>query len=549
MRILVHAPMPNDGTSFYRALGPFSHLQKKYPDIEVINGSGPGTEYSWSTLLNIDIVFLQRPSMPDSLEIIKVAKLNKKIVWIDYDDDYINIPVTNPRHDLYNNPARQAKIKACMTQADIITVSTPEIEKSIRENYNLECSIYVVPNAFDPNIFYSTPGTHHHNKVILWRGGDTHVKDVEIYKDAIVTCFDKYPEYTWVFYGHNFPWMTEHALAMGQPGRVKNYEFKDLMQYFNNLMEILPEIMIVPLEDNIFNRGKSNISWIEGTLAGATVMATALPEFGNSAGCVMFHDEKSFIDSFSALASSEKLRESQYLESIVNIPSLDEVNKMRLGISQMVMHRHKEKLSPKKISHVEQWDDKRFFEYCLANGHIQENTAYMEGHHAVADWLIKKLNPETMVEIGCGPGAMLERFIVNNVQATGIELNDHMIEYFQSRNPNFADFIQKVNITQDGLDFDLTDLGISIEVFEHIDMPEEWWDEFIKKLGKKFKHFYFSSTPYNANPTFDKQWGHINVRQDIGWINLFERNGWKLIERPQQICQWDMLFKSEIVGM
>jgi len=52
-------------------------------------------------------------------------------------------------------------------------------------------------------------------------------------------------------------------------------------KYFDKIKEIAPEAFIFPLEDNDFNRCKSNIAWIEATLAGAACIASTLPEFHN----------------------------------------------------------------------------------------------------------------------------------------------------------------------------------------------------------------------------------------------------------------------------
>lgn len=542
--ILVHAPIPYDGTSFYRSFGPFSHLQKTQDNINIINASAQGFEFTWHTLMNVDVVFLQRPSTSDMLEIIKIAKRLKKPVWIDYDDDYIKIPKTNPRQDLYANNVRQSQIRECMRLADVITVSTDAIGKSIEEEIGKSEKIIRVRNAFDPFLFENGIKTIPPKKVVLWRGGDTHVKDVELYKIPILHCFEAFPEYTWVFYGHKFDWMIEYAIKRGCPQRIVTYDFTDLIQYMNNIMQINPEIMIVPLEDNDFNRAKSNISWIEGTLAGAAVMASDLDEF-KMPGCLNFSNEGQFIEVFTDLATvPDKARQAVFL-SRKTIPSLANINHTRYEIAVNL----KDKYEKRFPIHVDEkpWGDKRFFEYAIINGHTQENVHYAKGHHDVADWLMQKLDPDTMIEFGCGPGPMLERFLTNNVHSIGLEINDYFIDYFQTRNPVFADRILKVNFAMKNLKklkIDKTDLAISIEVFEHIDMPESWWDEFISLLAQRIKYFYFSSTPDRASVKFDMQWGHVNVRQTEAWIDLFERNGWKLMDKPHKICPWDLLFES-----
>lgn len=548
MKILLHCPIAADATSFYRGFGPFNQLAKKNPDVEIVNGSND-FEFNWHTIQNIDVVFLQRPSTPTCVQMMRLCQQYKKPTWIDYDDDYIRIPETNPRHGMYTDTIRQVHIRECVAMADVITVSTEYIKQSLIAELSPKAEIFVVPNACDFNLF-SPAKTPNNTKTVLWRGGDTHAKDAEAFKDAILQCFDEFPEYHWVFYGHRFDWLIKHALDVGNENhkRISVYDFLGVMEYFTNLMQTRPEIMIVPLEDNDFNRAKSNISWIEGTMAGAAVMARDLPEFVAAKGCAEFSNQKEFIEVFRALVKHPENRVSLYNESLDHIPNLEEVNRKRLEIaSSLALHNVANRYSPVVVAE-KPWDDRRFFEYILLNGYIQESENYKKGHHDVADWLNDKLKPESMLEFGCGPGPMLERFLMNNVESLGIEINDYLIDYFKSRNPVFADKILKYNfaIDPDSFHIDKFDLGISIEVFEHIDMPEKWWNQFIGKLSKHIKYFYFSSTPNRASEKFDQQWGHVNVRQTAAWIALFERNGWKFMENPKKICAWDLLFESTL---
>src|ERR1035437_9869971 len=90
--------------------------------------------------------------------------------------------------------------------------------------------------------------------------------------------------------------------------------------------------MIVPLVDSEFNRAKSNIAWLEGTYAGAAVVARSLPEFGVP-GCIHYEDPKEFSNVVrDALASSER-RKSAVRKSWSHISKaglhLSDVNHIR----------------------------------------------------------------------------------------------------------------------------------------------------------------------------------------------------------------------------
>jgi hypothetical protein len=59
------------------------------------------------------------------------------------------------------------------------------------------------------------------------------------------------------------------------------------------------------------------------------------------------------------------------------------------------------------------------------------------------------------------------------------------------------------------------------------------------------KYFYFTSTPHaSANPAFDIEWGHINLKQKDEWIALFKKHGFKFYCDEKSVIEWGMIFKK-----
>jgi hypothetical protein len=339
IKILMVHPLRNDATCFYRALGPLLHMQKKGM-IELIDGSVSNFEYSWANIMKCDILFFQRPVGKDHLEIMRMAKRLMKPVWIDFDDDYLSIPESNPRHEIYHIEGRQYLVADCIREADVVSVST----KAIADSYSqFNKNIVVIPNAYDETLF-EPPVKRNAEKVILFRAGDTYMQNLDFNKEAILKCFFEYPEYTWVFMGKSIPlWLTENPDVPNE--RLKLYDFYDIMVYFERLMEINPEIMIVPFEDNQFNRSRSNNAWIEGTLAGAIVVATDLPEFQQPG--VITAPIGNFKTGFDFAVNCNK--DAFFELSKENIPSLDTVNKQRFSLVCGLMNLSFRKITPRKI--------------------------------------------------------------------------------------------------------------------------------------------------------------------------------------------------------
>jgi len=89
----------------------------------------------------------------------------------------------------------------------------------------------------------------------------------------------------------------------------------------------------------------------------------------------------------------------------------------------------------------------------------------------------------------------------------------------------------------------------STEVFEHMTDAE------LRKVMPVLynackKYFYFTSTPHaSADPAFDIEWGHINIKQKDEWIALFKQHGFDFMQDATDVCSWGLLFtKNENHG-
>lgn len=535
--VLIVHPNRDDATCYYRALAPLVHMQKKGL-IKFIDGTIDGFQISWATIIQCDVVFLQRPCGKDHLIIMELARKMNKPVWACYDDNYLNIPPSNPRYESYMVEGRQYLIEDCIKMADMVTVSTEEIKTEyLKHNPN----VVVVPNAYDETMF-ELPSKHNKSKIVLLRAGDTHKENLLHYKDDIIKCFYEHPQYTWVFMGMSTPeWLTGDLDAPNE--RIKLYDFQDIFTYFHYLMEINPEIVICPLEDIAFNRSRSNNNWIEGTLAGAIVVATALPEFQRE-GVI----EAPIGDFKAGFDFAVNCNQDAFFElSKQNIPSLEKVNPIRFKLLNDLMEKFEGKrIKPVKTITPEVYNDEYFFKHYLKHGWTQENESHRLANAKAVDWMIETFDPQRVLELGSGPGLMLERFHAEQVYALGVEMNQYFLDYFKQRNPLTAHLAIKGDITEPmefPHDFDLV---ISVEVFEHIDQPEEKWDEMLKKLAENAKWFVFSSTQYHTSAKFDIEWGHCNIRRSEKWKELFERNGWEYHGPADKIAPWGMCFKSKI---
>lgn len=274
MKILACIPLPYDATSWYRAMGVFPNLRNNYiPDLDIeVYG---GRKYSWAELLQFDVMFMQRPARPDWLKLAEYMKGMGKKIWIDHDDNLFQLPVYNRVVDEYTPEIKQGMI-TMMRIADVITVSTPAL-KTLFESFGIKNRIEVIPNALNDDVMRMATQWNVVTGLeqYVWRGSETHQGDLVHFGDALMDAMQERKGAFWTFMGYN-PWLITQNFNMSVCRYAKP---DDIMVYTSNFAKIRPQVLHVPLHDDPLNQCKSNIAWIEGTAAGAVVIAPDWPEW------------------------------------------------------------------------------------------------------------------------------------------------------------------------------------------------------------------------------------------------------------------------------
>jgi len=271
IRVLTFAPQITDGTSFYRSGGVLPYLEKEYSDIHIKDLSGKDN-LDWPDYISYDVAVFQRPFIKPHLITINMLKLMGLKIIIDYDDDVLNVPMHNPFYGNYES--NKETIQQIAQVADEIWVSTIGLKETFSKfNKNIK----IVPNAHNDYLFPTKNKVKFNgkSKKVAYRGGSTHEIDVYSQLNDWIEIINKNQNTEFYFMGSRFPYLESRC--------GDNYLIipgTHILDYFRNMRKVNPNIFIYTLEDNKFNRGKSNISWIEATYAGAAVIAPEfLPEF------------------------------------------------------------------------------------------------------------------------------------------------------------------------------------------------------------------------------------------------------------------------------
>lgn len=263
--ILYAIPNVYDAISWYRGLGPLGRLRKQM-DISLT----PLAHMNWTVASQHDILYMLRPSTDDHKKILEMSKRLGLKVWVDYDDHLLDVPDSNPASDHYSNPRNKDNVRYCIAHADVVSVSTEFLAKEFQQ-YRLGHPCVVIPNA----LHHRFSPLQEPNKIIMWRGSNTHEADLQTAHPFFIKTQDTHPDIKFVFFGDP-DYRTKRIF---KPGRMRVLPKVGIDEYFDTIKAIKPMFQIVPLEDNPFNRAKSNIAWLEATIAGAMTIATPLPEW------------------------------------------------------------------------------------------------------------------------------------------------------------------------------------------------------------------------------------------------------------------------------
>lgn len=330
MNVLVYTP--DMSASWERCARPWHLIRKKMPELNitfVTSNSALPLSAEWDQIGFFDVAFLHRPFHPDVAHAVTVMKRMGVKVWLDYDDLLTDVPWHNRTYDVYSSQGIQNAMYSMLEQADILTTTTQLLMDRLPSSAPVKV---VVPNGHDFNVF-NKPRSFDPNgpKHVVWRGSETHRGDLRAFRDPIEKAIKDNPDWKFYFVGMKPDMFTPRDnIKWVRP--IERSGFED------GLAQLKPRVMIVPLEDNDFNRCKSNIAAQHAVYAGAVPI---VPDWQDWHLPWSFHYDVP--ESFGlALKSAMDINESDTPKGDMNInwleyQSLEKMNEKRIEIIRGLM--------------------------------------------------------------------------------------------------------------------------------------------------------------------------------------------------------------------
>lgn len=272
--VLLH-PGDQSGCGFHRMYRPIEIMARmgvaagraeiQFPNDDMISGMKP------------DIVVWQRQNDEAQLEHVRRYRrlLPEAFFVYEIDDILWAVPEASP-HKQFMDPEVDKKTAAAIALCDAVTVTTDDLAKHIRLICGEQVDVRVVPNMLGADDLEMTTGVREKVKVprqsgklrVGWGGGIGHPGDLALLSEAFVALKD---EVQWVFLGMK-PEMPEGVECEFHMGTAPNV-------YLQALASLDLDLMVAPLEDNIFNQCKSNLRLLEGGACKYPVIASPIAPY------------------------------------------------------------------------------------------------------------------------------------------------------------------------------------------------------------------------------------------------------------------------------
>jgi glycosyltransferase involved in cell wall biosynthesis len=334
-------PTDRNGCGMYRVVIPYTHLQRKLPNIEIIDFS---QTLNVNKLLEFDVILFQRMIDEKIYEVMRLLQKVGKICIHEIDDQLFNIKQHNPSYQTYkpNSPYIKTFIKA-MKDCDYIHTTTEYLKKQYMDRLKLPESKF---RSFNNSVDLSHPNyqknlrntlSNDPNSIVFgFQGGVGHHIDLLEIISPVKAILEKYPNTTFAFCStpqlfQSFNIDVRRAIVI-PPVNGNFYGFIPIPSYF--------DIGLAPLnEKDEFNYGKSYLKIVEFGAFGVPTICSNVGDFTeygkvNPDGVMLVKNrhDKWFKAIEELILNKEKrlaIGESAYDDLVNGVTSLEYINQKR----------------------------------------------------------------------------------------------------------------------------------------------------------------------------------------------------------------------------
>jgi glycosyltransferase involved in cell wall biosynthesis len=255
-----------------------------------------------------DIVIVQRSVEPRVYRYFVLArKLGKRTVYV-IDDYYEALPPTDAKGKYFAHPERRDTFRNFLKNADIVKVDSPYFAKLLQEKYG--SNVVYFPASVDfAWIEQTRKKPKAAGKIVIGYEGSRKENDFAPVIPALKNILHKYGQIVQLeFYGYVPDALRDH------PSVTFHKEKVDYKTFIRKLRQSNWDIGLAPLEDNLFNRCKTNNKFREYAACGIPGIYSDTPAYSDwvihgETGIVVPHTEEGWYKGIKRLIEDRELRE------------------------------------------------------------------------------------------------------------------------------------------------------------------------------------------------------------------------------------------------
>ncbi len=254
-----------------------------------------------------DMMIIQYVSTAHGVALIQALR-DKLPVFMEVDDYFSAVPAYSCSYES-NAPGDRQDTWATrqMVESTGLICSTQYLADYGRK---FNPNVHVIPNCIDPRLWDKKSRPKNERVRIGWIGGDTHEGDLKLVKNVLYEILDAYPECEVMIRRCPFmnTWPKHERLIFAD-------RWVSIDKYPEMVKELNFDIGLAPLRDNYFNRGKSNLRFLEMSAMKIPTVASDVEPFRHDFTGYLCHSEQEWFDILSMLIKNPSQREQDGLKA------------------------------------------------------------------------------------------------------------------------------------------------------------------------------------------------------------------------------------------
>jgi len=326
------------GCGYWRMLWP-EQLLNGYQRLNVSSNSTMILDLKYYE--NLQTVKIQRQAAPHQLQFIRFLKEHTKCKLIYEIDDIIfheDIPEYNKFKIAFADPEIKKAAIEIMNMCDEISV-TCDFMKDYYKSKTGNPNVTVIPNYppkfwmgrfYNEQKIYTNFSKNKKKPRVLYPGSGAHfdvdnrVKQRDDFEHVLNAVRSTVNQFQWVFLGA-YPLSLQDLV---KSGKIEFHPWKPIYDYPEQIDNLNVQAMVAPLQDNTFNKAKSDLKYIEACCYGIPIVCQDLCTYSNApyrfkTGDEMIDQLKKVLnystDYMNISRSARKYAETRFLENDENL--------------------------------------------------------------------------------------------------------------------------------------------------------------------------------------------------------------------------------------